>query len=310
MKAKIVSVIVVILALVVGIGSYFIHKNIEENKSINKEIEKVSQIKKEFTKESQHKKRLDILKKTMSEMKTVGHSSKVSNKYKSVIFSMQRAMEKEYDLNIEENTLNDLDSIEDIDAITKSKNNLMSLLALIKTEKKYTLSKDDFENYKSKITELIESDTKRITDLEEVKKQAEEAKKQAEEEAKKQVEEEEKKSEEAGNTHYENEYFSVDVPTDWVGYWSVTEQDNSLPEVLCKKYTFSYMNDDTPEEDNGGADVYIIDMTNTEVSFNTYRSLIPDVPDTSLGTTSTGIEVFDIEAGAGFFHSKATITLK
>ena len=33
---------------------------------------------------------------------------------------------------------------------------------------------------------------------------------------------------EAAKTHYENKYFSIDVLEDWIGYWDVIEEENSL----------------------------------------------------------------------------------
>ena len=43
-----------------------------------------------------------------------------------------------------------------------------------------------------------------------------------------------------------------------------------------------------------------------------YRTMIPQVPDTGIGSTSNGMEVFVIEAGGGFFWDDggAKITLK
>ena len=29
----------------------------------------------------------------------------------------------------------------------------------------------------------------------------------------------------AAKTHYENKYFSIDVPEDWIGYWDVIEEE-------------------------------------------------------------------------------------
>lgn len=39
---------------------------------------------------------------------------------------------------------------------------------------------------------------------------------------------EENRKDEAAKTHYENKYFSIDVPEDWIGYWDVIEEENSL----------------------------------------------------------------------------------
>ena len=117
-----------------------------------------------------------------------------------------------------------------------------------------------------------------------------------------------KAEEEKAKTHYENEYFSVDVPVEWIGAWSVTEEDNSLGKIHSTIYTFSY----DPENDyGGGAMIYVLDMSDTSIPLPTYASMIPSECE-EIGVTSFGYyDVFKTEAGAGFFFDGgATITLK
>ena len=77
----------------------------------------------------------------------------------------------------------------------------------------------------------------------------------------------------AAKTHYENKYFSIDVPEDWIGYWDVIEEENSLyvDQIL---YRLSYK----PPVENygGGAEIYILDMSDTSVPLSVYRASIPD----------------------------------
>lgn len=62
-------------------------------------------------------------------------------------------------------------------------------------------------------------------------------------------------------TSYSNEYFEVEVPESWEGYWSVIEEDNTNNGIKSTVYHFTY-NPEGP--DNGGAsDVYVIDMSDT-----------------------------------------------
>lgn len=108
--------------------------------------------------------------------------------------------------------------------------------------------------------------------------------------------------EEKAKTHYENEYFSVDIPADWADEWTVTEQDNSLNGIRSIMYSFS--------TSSGGASVYVLDMSDTSRPLSEYSRMIPSTCE-EIGVTSSGYyDVFKTEAGAGFFSSGATISLK
>ena len=78
----------------------------------------------------------------------------------------------------------------------------------------------------------------------------------------------------AAKTHYENKYFSIDVPEDWIGYWDVIEEENSLyvDQIL---YRLSYK----PPVENygGGTEIYILDISDTSVPLSVYRASIPDL---------------------------------
>lgn len=168
----------------------------------------------------------------------------------------------------------------------------------------------NYQEYIENLSSYIDAYTNRITDIEEKQKAEAEAQKKAEEEAKHKAEEEARKKaeEETAKTHYENEYFSVDVPKEWIGTWSVTEEDNSLGKIHSTIYTFSY----DPENDyGGGAMIYVLDMSDTSIPLPTYASMIPSECE-EIGVTSFGYyDVFKTEAGAGFFFDGgATITLK
>ena len=310
-KAKIISILSVVLILIIGIAGYFMYQKSEEEKSIKENLNNITKIETSFSKAETHEEKLNILKSCITEMtdynKSKEHFEQVTDKYKSTISSMQEVFAKEYDSIIEENTLSNLDSLEDVSTITNNKNNLSSLLSTIDAEKDYVFSSnDDFESYQQKITELTESYTNRITALEEAKKKAEEeAKRKAEEEAKRKAEEEARKKaeEEKEKTHYENEYFSVDVPKEWIDCWSVQEEKRGTDGTI---YHFSY---DPPGENNGGGGrIFVVDATYGLPQ----NGLVISEPCDIVGYTSHKFAVFKgIEAGAGFFFDGgATITLK
>lgn len=300
MKVKIISVIVVVVILLCGGVGYFFYQENVKQEAIDKKIEEISEVEKKFSASEKREDKIYILKNILVDMDEYSKSKdkykEISEKYESVVSSMQGEFSKEYDASIKENTVDDIENLEDIKTINTNKDNLNELLSLIESEKKYTFSKEsESEQYIQKIDSLIESYSSRIGVLEE-------AQKKAEEEAQKKAEEERVK------THYENEYFSVDVPADWAGSWSVEERDGSSGQIKCTIYTFSCY----PQNDyGGGAMVYVLDMSDTSIPLPTYASMVPSEPDCGIGTVSNGYdEVFVTEAGAGFFSHGATITLK
>ena len=119
---------------------------------------------------------------------------------------------------------------------------------------------------------------------------------------------EENRKDEAAKTHYENKYFSIDVPEDWIGYWDVIEEENSLyvDQIL---YRLSYK----PPVENygGGAEIYILDMSDTSVPLSVYRASIPDYAEEVGVVSFADYDVFVMEVGGGFFwDGGAKITLK
>lgn len=294
MKTKIISIIVIIILLSsCGIG-YYIYQNNTKQNEIKETLNEISKSEKAFSDAKNRGEKFNILKSTFEQMKEHEASSskheEISNKYTDVISSMQTIFKEEYDNSIKENTIEDLDDSEDINIITTHTENLNSLLSTIESEKDYTLSSDsEYSEYTNKIFTLTESYSNRITAIktkqEEEKKQAEEARKKAEEEKAK--------------THYENEYFSVDVPKSWIDCWSVTENSSSDGNT----YSFDYTADSTY---GGGATIYVVDAT---YGLPQNGSII-EMGCELVGYTSNKFGVFKVEAGAGFFSAGATITLK
>lgn len=259
-------------------------------------LNEISNSEKEFSNAENRETKFDILKSTFEQMEEYETSSskyeEISNKYTDVISNMQTIFKEEYNNSIKDNTIDNLDNSEDITMITTYTENLNSLLSTIESEKDYTLSNDsEYSEYANKISNLTEAYSNRITAIE--TKKAEDEKKRAEEEARRKAEEEKAK------THYENEYFSVDVPESWIDCWSVTENSSSDDNT----YSFDYKADSTY---GGGATIYVVDAT---YGLPQNGSII-DTGCELVGYTSNKFGVFMVEAGAGFFSAGATITLK
>ena len=120
-----------------------------------------------------------------------------------------------------------------------------------------------------------------------------------EEEARKKAEEEKAK------THYENEYFSIDVPKSW-NNWSVMPGQNTRHNSSAVGV---YNASSGPG--GGGADIYVLEIKYPETTRLGYGDFALPEGGSYVGETSNGQFVFIMtEAGAGFFSSGATITLK
>lgn len=308
MKSKIISVIIVLILLLGSISGYFLYQHRTERKMISEKTNEINIIKDNFDNNTNRESKLELLKSTIQASSEYNKSKnifpEISNKYKALILSMQKEFIEEYDNVIKENTIDDLANSEDINKINIHTENLNTLLTTIESEKEYTLSSDsEYKEYTEKISSLTEAYSTQIVSIEEKKKAEEEVKKQAEEESRKKAEEEKAK------THYENVYFSVDVPAEWADAWTVSEEDNSLNGITSIVYSFSYDGDNQTTYP-GGAMVYVLDMSDTSRPLSEYSRMIPSTCE-EIGVTSFGnYDVFKTEAGAGFFSYGATITLK
>ena len=308
MKGKVLGIVIALLVVITGVAGYFAYQKVEEERVIADKIDEIKNSKNDFSKAEEHTEKLNVLKAVLDEQKIYNsskkHSEEVSKEYEQTISDMQKVFKDEYDASIQEDTLNDIDNIDDTDTINASKAGLSKLLETIKEEKKYTLDSDKtYDEYKKNIDNLTKTYTDRIASLEEEKKKAAE-----EEKARQLAEEEEKKKEEAAKTHYENDYFSIDVPEDWAGYWDVIEEENIMY-VNNTLYRLSYK----PPVENygGGAEIYIIDISNTSTPLAVYRSAIPDYAEEVGMVSFADYDVFMMEVGGGFFwDGGATITLK
>lgn len=308
MKAKIIGVIIVVVVLLCGgVGCFFYQANAKQE-VIDKKIKEISDIEKKFSASEKREDKINMLKSILADMDEYNESKdnfkEVSEKYESVVSSMRDVFLKEYDAVIKENTLDDIENLEDMEIINTNRDNLNELSSLIESEKKYTFSKEsESGKYTQEIDSLVESYSSRIEVLEEAQKKAEEeAQKKAEEEAQKKAEEEER-----AKTHYENEYFSVDVPTDW-NEWSITPGENYRQNSNAIAVYDCGMG---KGEFGGGAEIYVLEIKNPETDRLGYGNFVLPDGGTYVGQTTSGKFVFIMtEAGAGFFSYGATITVK
>ncbi|WP_270486514.1 hypothetical protein [Holdemanella biformis] len=291
-KRKLITCILIVIITLATIGGIYIYKSNVNEKEIKQLTARITSVYDDFEKTENRNDKLKELKSLNQEFdeykKTDKSVKEVVICYEDNLTKMKKYFTDEYNKIIGENTLENSDKEEDKNKITVAKNNLVSLLETIKKETGIVCSKKESETYVNRLSEEISSYTERLKKIEEKEKAA--------------IEQKEK--EEKAKAHYENEFFSVDVPSDWIGSWSVTEEDHS-PDGF--KYIFSYKGDNNiMAPSGGGAEIYVVDAT---YGLPQNGKLISSEC-TIVGYTSNNFAVFMTEAGAGFFSHGATINLK
>ena len=164
--------------------------------------------------------------------------SKVQDEYKNSITTMRTYFQNDYDNTLKTNTLSEINTVSYEKVITDNKTKLDELTKTIDKEKDYTFeTEQQAQNKQAEIEKLVKKYEERIGELK-AKSNDNKAKK---EDSSKNSEE---KSGKTNATHYENEYFSVDVPQKWAEIWSFTETSDTnnlgTPSQPVKVYSFKH----------------------------------------------------------------------
>mgnify|MGYP001742803161 FL=1 len=187
----------------------------------------------------------------------------------------------------------DVDSITDAETVNKKATALKELKTKLNFEKESFFDNDEATTLEKKIDDTLAAYTKRAEKIEAdriaAEKKAAEEKKKAEEKAAAEKAEAEKKA----KLHYENEYFTIDIPESWLQQgrtWQITPRPGKYNGLI--EYSLS-QSDGTPYS-SGGVTIYVF----TEGVIP--RGMI--IPETKeIGTTSSGALVLKgVEASAGF----------
>lgn len=129
---------------------------------------------------------------------------------------MRTYFQNDYDNTLKTNTLSEINTVSDEKIITDNKTKLDELTKTIEKEKDYTFETDQkAQEKKSEIEKLIKKYEERITELKKKSKDSESKRENS-------ANNSDEKSGKANTTHYENEYFSVDVPKKWDKIWSLS----------------------------------------------------------------------------------------
>lgn len=266
---------------------------------IEKQISFIKDNSKKFGEQKERSDKLklltDFLKEFEKYKKSNSKEDKVINQYKSSLADMRKYFTDAYNKTLEENILSDIDTQTDKNKISQSKISLETLITTVQKETGIVLPSNKSKEFVEKIDNQVQVYSKRIEAIE-AKEKA-----KAEQQAKAEAEAERLAAEKRVKTHYENEYFSIDVPEEWADKWTVTEDNKSQSGITCKLYMFSYS--------DGGVAVYIADMRGVTRG-SLYGAIPSDSVVKTVGKTSSGVDVFKTEAGSGFFTRGAKITLK
>ena len=238
----IISIVLIIVALVICFFGYNLYQKKQAEVISAEKLTLLHELTKQFNDENDRNNKFNLLKDTLDEQSKYNLNSykvsKVQDEYKNSITTMRTYFQNDYDNTLKTNTLSKIDTVSDEKVITDNKTKLDELTKTIEKEKDYTFETDQkAQEKKSEIEKLVKKYEERIDELK-AKSNDNKAKK---ENSSKNNEE---KSGKTNATHYENEYFSVDVPQKWAGIWSFTEHGDSnnlgTPSQPAKIYSFKH----------------------------------------------------------------------
>lgn len=307
MVKKLLKGILVTGVMVMGISGC--SSNVQDDSK--QKIVSIQKMDKSFKSEKREEK-LDTLKKVLKSqskyLKEENQDNNVLDQYKKTVTKMRKYFISDYEKSIKENTLENVESIQDKQQINEKKDNLNALKTLMSEEYKFTLdSKSQYDAYIKSITEISTLYDNRIVAIE----QEEQAQKQAEL----------AKQNEAKRT-YSNEFFTITVPEEWGSNWSIQE-DTSRTNVIdgiTRVRVFMCSHHPSDGSEGGGAEIYVINMSDYGIdeehrSLAFYRNLIPVPEDQQQylyspdGETSQGWVVFVQNVAASFIDDGARHTV-
>ena len=238
----IISIVTVVIAVVICFFGYNFYQKKQAEVVSAEKLTSIHETIKKFNDGNDRNKRLNLLKDTLDEQSKYNlnsyKDSKVQDEYKNTITTMRTYFQNDYDNTLKTNTLSEINTVSDEKVITDNKTKLDELTKTIDKEKDYTFeTEQQAQNKQAEIEKLVKKYEERIGELK-AKSNNNKAKK---ENSSKNSDE---KSGKANTTHYENEYFSVDVPKKWDKIWSLSMDGDSnnlgTPSQPAKIYSFKH----------------------------------------------------------------------
>ena len=288
---SIISVIIAVVICFIGYNSY--HRKQAEVVSSEK-LTALHELTKKFNDKNDRNERLNILKETLDEQSQYNLNSnkepKVQDEFKNSINTMRTYFHNDYDNTLKKYTISDISSTSDNNKINDSKSKLDELTKTIEKEKDYTFETEkEAQEKQTEIEKLVKKYEERVTELGKREKDQEKRK----EDSSLNIGE---KFVEMTSTHYENEYFIVDVPEKWSGKWSISKtvdtKNLGTPSQPAITYAFSRAGDN-PMFGGGGQTVHV------------YPNGLPSKANFVKETTKFGSNIYvGVGASSGFFNEK------
>lgn len=221
----IISIVSVVIAVVICFFGYNFYQKKQAEVVSAEKLTAIHEVIKKFNAVNDRNERLNLLKDTLDEQSKYNlnsyKDSKVQDEYKNSITTMRTYFQNDYDNTLKTNTLSEINTVSDEKVITDNKTKLDELTKTIDKEKDITFeTEQQVQNKQSEIEKLVKKYEERINEL---KAKSKDSKTNREDSSKNS----EGKSGKSNATHYENEYFSIDVPQKWAGIWSFTENSDS-----------------------------------------------------------------------------------
>ena len=254
----IISIIFIIVALVIYFFGYTLYQKKQFETVSSEKLTALHELTKKFNDENDRNKRLELLKDTLDEQSKYNLSSnkdsKVQDEFKNSINTIRTYFHNDYDNTLKKYTISDISNASDNNKINDSKLKLDELTKTIEKEKDYTFETEkEAQEKQTEIEKLVKKYEERITELGKKEKELEKRK----EDSSVNIGEESVKM---TSTHYENEYFIVDVPEKWSGKWWISKivdiKNFGTPSQPAITYAFSRAGDN-PMFGAGGQTVHV-----------------------------------------------------
>ena len=290
----IISIISVIIAVVICFIGYNSYQRKQAEVVSSEKLTALHELTKKFNDKNDRNERLNILKETLDEQSQYNLNSnkepKVQDEFKNSINTMRTYFHNDYDNTLKKYTISDISNASDNNKINDSKLKLDELTKTIEKEKDYTFETEkEAQEKQTEIEKLVKKYEERVTELGKREKDQEKRK----EDSSLNIGE---KFVEMTSTHYENEYFIVDVPEKWSGKWSISKtvdtKNLGTPSQPAITYAFSRAGDN-PMFGGGGQTVHV------------YPNGLPSKANFVKETTKFGSNIYvGVGASSGFFNEK------